>query len=351
MMQKVDHKIALEILKEAVEAVLSKLDRYKPSSNNKVEIESVISGTHLTFRYILLTGLLAKVCNKNINPLSLQAGAPFEGAYDARSLCHKVIVPNESELFQKRLGGSNEPFLNKPARFTHLSSKNAVRKGDDLKALNNVIKVFENILKSKDAAESLNDCIFYILKRPIRTVSNESAVVLNNEDHSAKIKVLIDKFLSKSLEGETSTVVVGALLKALYSIQPNTQILVHPSNQAGSSSREICDIDILINKANAYGVEVKDKSYSEHDVLHAIQKVQDNNLNKMLFIEGHQGKGPKCSIPEGFNFHLLKIDDFAANTLAVLIPISVDAFTNLLKATCIEMRAKDKTYDWLESCI
>ena len=69
---------------------------------------------------------MAKAVNKEIDALSLQAGDESDGAYDARSLCHKVLVPFEREFMPNSLGGSNEPFLNKPARFPRLTPDNAV---------------------------------------------------------------------------------------------------------------------------------------------------------------------------------------------------------------------------------
>ena len=63
-------------------------------------------------------------------------GLPLSGAYDARTVCHKVIVPFEMEVLDKALGGSNEPFLNKPARFPELDKNNAVRRGNDQAILN-----------------------------------------------------------------------------------------------------------------------------------------------------------------------------------------------------------------------
>src|SRR5690606_7833101 len=123
-MLKINHNVANTFLSETVGEV--KRASYTPTSKSRADIEAIIQGEHLTYRYILMTGLLAKATHADVNPLALQAGAPFDGAYDARSLCHKVIVPLEAALFQNRLGGSNEPYLNKPARFTHLSEKNAV---------------------------------------------------------------------------------------------------------------------------------------------------------------------------------------------------------------------------------
>jgi len=102
-------------------------------------IKTVLYGTHKTYKYILVNGLLAKATNHKINPIALQSGANIKGAYDARSLCHNVLVPFERDFLQNVLGGSNEPFLNKPARFTQLSTENAVRKGNDKETLETVI--------------------------------------------------------------------------------------------------------------------------------------------------------------------------------------------------------------------
>lgn len=92
-----------------------------PDCSHKDFIDFVIDNTHLTFKYILFTGILSKATDPTINALCLQAGSSLPGAYDARTVCHKVIVPFEMETLEKALGGSNEPFLNKPARFPELS--------------------------------------------------------------------------------------------------------------------------------------------------------------------------------------------------------------------------------------
>src|SRR5690242_17846258 len=53
---------------------------------------SVNSGT-VTYRYVLPTQLLAKVADPSLDCRSVQVAAGVPGAFDARSLCHKVIVP------------------------------------------------------------------------------------------------------------------------------------------------------------------------------------------------------------------------------------------------------------------
>ena len=75
----------------------------------KLALESIILGEHLTFRYILITAILGKSITHSNHTRSLQAQASLNGAYDARSLCHNVIVPFERNELDLRLGGSNEP--------------------------------------------------------------------------------------------------------------------------------------------------------------------------------------------------------------------------------------------------
>ncbi len=64
----------------------------------KDTIDFVLNGKNcLTYRYIMISAILAKSINTNIDILSLQAGDKTTGAYDARSLASKVIFP-----FQKK---------------------------------------------------------------------------------------------------------------------------------------------------------------------------------------------------------------------------------------------------------
>ena len=130
----VDQRAAEQVLREAI-TIAQDDSRQIPETEWDIEIRAIIQGNHLTFRYILVTALLGKATNPSINALALQAGADTEGAYDARSLCHGVVVPLERQLLSSSLGGSNEPFLNKPARFPMISSSNAVRAGKDKELL------------------------------------------------------------------------------------------------------------------------------------------------------------------------------------------------------------------------
>src|SRR5690606_24687256 len=75
-----------------------------------------ITGATKTYHYVLLTQLLAKVVQPDLDCRSVQAGNfPYPGAFDARTIAHKVVVPFDKDN-QNVLGGSVEPYVNNPLR-------------------------------------------------------------------------------------------------------------------------------------------------------------------------------------------------------------------------------------------
>ena len=105
----VDQRAAEQVFREAI-TIAQDDSRQIPGTEWDIEIRTIIQGKHLTFRYILVTALLGKATNPSINALALQAGADAEGAYDARSLCHGVVVRLERQLLSSSLGGQMSHF-------------------------------------------------------------------------------------------------------------------------------------------------------------------------------------------------------------------------------------------------
>ena len=179
------------------------------SCDHKEFIDYVIDNTHLTYKYILFTALLSKASDKNINTLCLQKQSELPGAYDARTVCHKVIVPFEMEVLKKALGGSNEPFLNKPARFPELSKTNAVRRGNDQAILDSLCDNLPKIESSDDAYK----CLVYLLCKLIKIRDKkEQLTVFSIEDGSnlpSKLIQFVNEALKISCEGEVLTLMVA----------------------------------------------------------------------------------------------------------------------------------------------
>lgn len=187
-----------------------------PACSYSSFLDFVLDNNHLTYKYILFTALLSKASDDSINPLCLQKRSSLSGAYDARSICHKVIVPFEIETLEKALGGSNEPFLNKPARFPELSPSNAVRNGNDRAILNALCIYLPSIQTSSDAYQGL----IYFLSRLIHIREQKRASlrfsVPDSVNLPSKLLYFIECALQESFEGEILTLLVAGGNRMLF---------------------------------------------------------------------------------------------------------------------------------------
>lgn len=87
------------------------------------------------------------------------------------------------------------------------------------------------------------------------------------------------------MDGEICPLVV-AELERLY-LGKDYKVVPHKVNESGSSSKEVGDIDIFDSEGTLVNaIEVKDKNFSEQDVIHAISKFRQANLTSSLFIYG-----------------------------------------------------------------
>jgi len=320
MIEKIEISHAQNVLTNTL--VKAQEQTYTISTEIGTKIEQILNHTHLTYKYVLLNGLLAKATNPRVNPLALQAGAPLEGAYDARSLCHSVIVPFEQSVLERRLGGSNEPFLNKPARFTHLSLDNAVRRGEDKKTLQYLIELFNLINKNNNSSDVLAATLHKILKLNSRVLIYDKKAF---SQFPSKISItnFINNILSNSCEGENLVLIISLLFELMYS---DKNVVSHPVNQSGASTKEISDIDIFDDEKLIICCEAKDKPFLKSDIEHAISKVVMAQHHSMIFIFG-----PNSNPPENLNrieneyeekgFDLIFLDiKYLINVVVAVIP-------------------------------
>jgi len=319
-------------------------------------IDFVIDNTHLTYKYILFTAILSKATDESINPLCLQKHSALPGAYDARTVCHKVIVPFEMEVLRKALGGSNEPFLNKPARFTELDKGNAVRRGNDQEILNALCDNLPLISTSEDAYQ----CLVYLLCKLIRIRDDKDRLTSFSIEDSmnlpAKLMQYITEALKVSYEGEVLTLMVAGVYHLMYINNPDVVVEVHPVNQSGASGREVSDLDIYINGRLISSNELKDKGYAETDVRHAADKVIQAGGNNMLFIEGPRGEkvGNFVDMVESdymsrnFMLRILSYNIFLSVTVPSLENIDCEEFVRFILKTARETKFKEEVITYLD---
>lgn len=278
----VDHARANAVLLLALQS------RKRPAEEIVSLLETVMLGSHKTYKYVLVTNLLAKATNPKVNALALQTGAPVAGSFDSRSLCHDVVVPFERNHLINALGASNEPYLNKPARYKMLSTDNAVRRGNDRHILETLIEIANRVNRGgKRLAFNCLSCCFQLLERVI--ASNELLNTVNTIITPDLIDIyrFVTRYIEKSFEGETCAAVVGAVEKQFYScLKGEYRVEVHKVNECGASSKEIGDIDVYENDKCFYSIEVKDKAFTVYDVEHAFNKMIAAHVNRGSFVYG-----------------------------------------------------------------
>lgn len=351
MEAKIEHSAAIKLLKERVQLIN---DKNPPEHALSTLISLVIMGDHLTYRYILMTGLLAKSTNVQANPLVLQAGSELDGAYDARSLCHKVIVPLEAELLDGRLGKSNEPFLNKPARFRELSATNAVRKGKDAETLRILLEIFKSDALASDAVGALDAALFWTMQRPAKAISAISDATAAQEN-APNVMTVVRDILVQGHEGEVMALLSAAAVRHL--VGSELAVLAHPVNQAGSSSNEIGDIDVRNDGRPIFSVEVKDKVFTDADADHAIGKAFDAGLRRYLFVyrdisqaEADTAKVTKKWEAKGLVVSFKDIETLFRDAIVLAGPISIKKLAESIGEFITYLRPKDASLRHINSC-
>lgn len=345
-----DHQKALRLLHEAVKTS----DTFKPrniSKEHQAAIEAIIQGNHLTFRYLLITSLLAKAVEPAIHMRSLQAGAELQGAYDARSLCHNVWVPFEREHLDSRLGGSNEPYLNKPARFPAIEKTNAVRAGRDRDLLCTMYDLLEslNTANASIQHEAFMFAMSLVMQRGGSTSTDLplEPIVLTAD----AVTTFLDCYMESSYGGEVPVSIVGAILSVRHMAKDFT-VKVHPANQAGSSSNEVGDIDVYLRDTVTLPVEVKDKNFGPSDIEHAAAKARGASCPRLLFVAGRQASPAKnVDFKDIASKHARQGFDLAFATVDTLIRCEVPLLSEPDRRKLIQhihkhlvsMRAKDET--------
>ena len=317
-------------------------------------IDYVLAGTHLTYKYVLFNALLAKATDETLNPLCLQKKSELPGAFDARTICHKVIVPFEQTTLQKVLGGSNEPFLNKPARYTDLSKDNAVRRGKDQEMLYRLCDELP-LITTADIAYS--DLVYFL--RKLITLRNEKAslTVFSIPDAmnlATKLFAFCQGLLAENYEGEILTLVVAAIYRAIFPDE-NISVEVHPVNESGASSKEISDLDIYTNETILVSNELKDKEYSKNDVCHAADKVIQAGGCKMLFIEGprgHMSTDFREAVTEeyadkNFMLSIISVFDFLRLMIPLISNIDAQNIVKYMLNTAHETKFKEETISYV----
>ena len=152
------------------------------------------------------------------------------------------------------------------------------------------------------------------------------------------------------MEGEVCPLIVAELEK-MY-LGTNYTVRPHNVNESGASSKEVGDIDVYDKEDSlVYSIEVKDKTFTKHDVVHAITKFKNAGLTTSMFVYGKNVTFEEQEVfkylkevgREGHYCCLISILNYAKLRICDLKELTVRDFVNGLLKFAKVINAKDDT--------
>lgn len=347
------------VLRESFERVNGQLQATCPIA----EIVDITMGGKgcLTYQYILLTALVAKMANPQIDMLSLQVDDTSAGAYAPRTLCKDVVYPFQKQILFNALDGSNsDPLVNKPARYLRLSKSNAAR-GDGKIVLDHLCDALPTLTDLSDVRDTLD----YMMSKLVLIARENNArkeAVSNavQNTNTQELYAFLSDLLDQGFGGAALVLASYALFLIQFPVEDGYNVIPHPVNQSGASSRQRSDLDIELNGEPFLGVELKDKPFTSDDVARASDTAMSSGLKSLLFVSGrHAGI---ASVPtyfsevrkryasKGFSAGVIEIDELMDFILASH-PASINA-TQILSAVydCVSaIGGTAETQTWIYS--
>lgn len=279
------HKSAQELLDSIWEKVMLITD---VTAHRDSEWSDIFSGVLFdggnTYPYVLLTQVLGKATDGNLNAFCLQDSSQLENAWDARSLASKVVV-KWNRGTGKALPGTNiDPYVNNPARYKNFGSEMESKAGNkrDYALLVQVVSHIEQ--HGQAEAIRLLESILIEIRHHLET---------NDRDYLGPSKVslddvisVIEQFISVRSNGVRLQVVCYAVLKSLSEAFPGYGVIKsYPTNSSDASGGRSGDVERLNNAGEVdLAVEVKDRTVTMDDLESSIFKCRTSDVRNLLFV-------------------------------------------------------------------
>lgn len=250
--------------------------RVQPPAPIRKLIEATMQATDVTYKYILVTGLLGKCADPRVHPRVLQAGSSLRESYDARSLCHSVIVPFEHEhgdLF----GLSNEPFLNKPARHPEHDKNNLQLKNKSL--ARNVHDALE-WAHSAPMGEVFAALVHTLRLAKERAANKTEAAIATKANLRGTIE-FVREFLQDADGGARLAAIWGAFTSLL---EENARVDVGLPTRSDSFAGASGDVEVFVEDELVSAAECKHRPLTADDIKHGIKKATERGTPQYLFV-------------------------------------------------------------------
>lgn len=209
------------------------------------EIRSIINGENMSYKYALLTQLLAKLIDPSLNALALQKKAKVAGAFDARSFCKRTVVIFEEKYLEGVLGRSKDPYVSKPLRhkIVSLDIVEEIKDKEGWRALYNIL----NTVQSRNDVNFTESVLKQVLLEIRRFLINVQAIrkfSIKKSPTLVELTEAVYKFLSDPSEGARPQVIIYALMKVINKrLNVFKNIEATKATVADKTARRLADIE------------------------------------------------------------------------------------------------------------
>ena len=292
-------------------------------------LRRIIRESGSTYPYILLTQLVGKCVNPDLNALCLQESSDLSGAWDARSLASKVIVPWNETVGRPISGANPDPYVNNPARYKNFGEE--MRSKARNKIDYDFLQSLAQTLQASSAEEASRIFRFALIEVRRHLEAHDSEYFGPPRVSLNDIISVIKIFIATPSNGVRLQVITYATLKVFSSVFSDFgKIRSYPTNSADKASGRAGDVERM-NKDGTidFAIEVKDETLSQAELGNTILKARAANVFNVLFVvQGNPIVDDSAAVAarisqefaRGVDVNVAPVDDFLRNTLMLLSP-------------------------------
>ncbi len=307
-----------------------------------MKIRSILNGRTKSYKYALLTQVLAKALNGSVNALALQKQAKVDAGkpFDARSFCRKAVVPFEKDFMGGILGSSEDPYVSKPLRHA-LVSPDLLDHIKNKKGWEDLYEIL-SLIQDKNDREFTGNVLRQILLELCRSYLElrEDSNVLFVRGKTVTVNDLlgvISDFLSEPSEGARLQVIVYALIKTLNQrIHAFKEIRTSKSTVADEFAGKYSDIECFDGKGNLeLGIAVTEY-LDVRKLREELDKAHRKNIKRLIVVTWNlpESKKPKfMSLLDKYEQKGLRV---TIEDVSHLVSFITTFFNNEIRADFIE---------------
>jgi hypothetical protein len=289
-------------------------------------IQDCLTSSIKTYHYVLPTQLLCKSVDPSLDAHALQVAYGKPGAFDARTIAHKVVVPFDQANYRV-LGGSTEPYVSKPLRCPAVTIRyrEQQRQKSDWDKLTQVLDAVENADDEVFTRQVFDQILFEVYKllaNVIVTYPTPNRISLHNTYQ------LIEQYLSEKSGGDRIEAVCTALFQIIgEKFGVFDEIRREKVNAADASSGMVADIECWLDGEIILLVEVKDRSLTLTQLDAKLDIARSRKISEILFI-AEQGKNKidekeittriTSEFTSGQNIYVASFSDFSLGVFILL---------------------------------